>query len=122
MPVLEFTELREAHIASGEQDSFEMFARDFLDYLGYRIIGNPDRGADGGKDLVVEEKRVGVGGESCVRWLVSCKHKAHSGSSVKPPDEPNIRDRVEANNCKGFLGFYSTLPKLGPRADHRWSQ
>ena len=113
MPVIDFKEIKEAHIATGEQDSFELFARDFLEYLGYKIILNPDRGADGGKDIVVEEKRVGVGGENFVRWLVSCKHKAHSGSSVKPTDESNIRDRVEANKCIGFIGFYSTLPSAG---------
>ena len=113
MPVIDFKEISEAHVASGDQDSFEMFARDFFDYLGYKIVGNPDRGADGGKDFMVEEKRVGVGGESYVRWLVSCKHKAHSGSSVKPTDESNIRDRVEANGCCGFIGFYSTLPSSG---------
>ncbi|MDD2540960.1 MAG: restriction endonuclease [Desulfuromonadaceae bacterium] len=113
MPILDFKEIPEAHIASGEQDRFELFARDFLEYLGYRIISSPDRGADGGKDIVVEEKRVGVGGENYVRWLVSCKHKAHSGSSVKPTDESNIRDRVDANKCSGFIGFYSTLPSTG---------
>lgn len=113
MPVLDFTEMPEAHTASGEQDSFEMFARELLAHLGYRIVGNPNRGADGGKDLIAEEKRVGVGGESIIKWLVSCKHKAHSGNSVRPADESNIRDRVESNACQGFLGFYSTLPSSG---------
>jgi hypothetical protein len=45
--------------------------------------------------------------------MVSCKHKAHSGNSVTPQDESNIRDRVEANKCTGFIGFYSTLPSSG---------
>jgi len=44
MPILNFKEIPEAHIANGEQDRFEMFARDFLEYLGYKIISNPDRG------------------------------------------------------------------------------
>lgn len=113
MPALDFKEIPEAHIATGEQDQFELFSRDFFQYLGYRIISSPDRGADGGRDIVIEEKRVGVGGENFVRWLVSCKHKAHSGNSVKPADESNIRDRVEANKCTGFIGFYSTLPSSG---------
>ena len=113
MAILDFREIPEAHLASGEQDRFEMFARDFLEYLGYRILSSPARGADGGKDLIVEERRVGVGGETLVKWLVSCKHKAHSGESVKPSDDSNIRDRVEANGCRGFIGFYSTLPSSG---------
>ncbi len=113
MAILDFKELPEAHIASGKQDQFELFARDFLSFIGYEIITDPDRGADGGVDLVILERRTGVGGETLVKWLVSCKHKAHSGSSVKPTDDSNIRDRVEAKECNGFIGFYSTLASTG---------
>src|SRR5690242_19978493 len=84
MAALDFKEIPEAHLASGLQDTFELFARVFLAFLGYQVEGNPSRGADGRKDVVVVEKRSGVGGETRVRWLVSCKHKAHSGASVKP--------------------------------------
>lgn len=113
MPILDFKEIPEAHKASGLQDTFELFARDFLAFLGYKIITDPDRGADGGVDLMVEEKRTGVGGETIIRWLVSCKHKAYSGNSVSPSDDGNISDRVAANNCQGFIGFYSTLASSG---------
>lgn len=113
MSVLDFKEIPEAHIASGLQDTFELFARDFLKFVGYKIITDPDRGADGGVDLVVEESRTGVGGETIIRWLVSCKHKAFSGNSVNPGDDANIRDRVEANECQGFIGFYSTIASTG---------
>lgn len=113
MPVLDFTEIPEAHKATGLQDTFELFARDFLSFIGYKIITDPDRGADGGVDLILEEKRIGIGGETVIRWLVSCKHKAHSGSSVSPTDDSNISDRVAANNCQGFIGFYSTLASSG---------
>ena len=50
---------------------------------------------------------------SLVKWLVSCKHKAHSGASVTPEDEPDIHDRVRTHDCQGFLGFYSTIPSSG---------
>jgi hypothetical protein len=113
MAALDFREIPEAHLGSGLQDTFELFARDFLSFVGYQVQGSPSRGADGGKDVVVVERRSGVGGETHVRWLVSCKHKAHSGASVRPQDEANIRDRVEANGCQGFIGFYSTLPSSG---------
>jgi hypothetical protein len=113
MGLLDFKEIPEAHISSGNQDMFELFGRDFLEYLGYRIQVDPGRGADGGKDIIVKEVRSGIGGETNVNWLVSCKHKAHSGSSVTPRDESNIRDRIEANNCDGFIGLYSTLPSSG---------
>ena len=113
MAALDFKEISEAHLGGGLQDTFELFARDFLAFLGYQILESPSRGADGGKDVVVVERRSGVGGETLVRWMVSCKHKAHSGASVSPQDESNIRDRVEANKCDGFIGFYSTLPSSG---------
>ena len=113
MAILDFKEIPRANVSNGEQDRFELFARDFLEYLGYKIVIDPNRGADGGVDVLVEEKRTGVGGETVIRWLVSCKHKAHSGQSVTPQDEANIRDRVDANNCHGFIGFYSTLPSTG---------
>ncbi|WP_171091236.1 MULTISPECIES: restriction endonuclease [unclassified Ruegeria] len=113
MPVLDFKEIPEAHIASGLQDTFELFARDFLVFMGFRIISAPDRGADGGKDIIAEETRVGVGGETTIKWLVSCKHKASTGKSVSPTDETNIMDRVISKKCDAFLGFYSTLPSTG---------
>lgn len=113
MAILDFKEIPEAHKANGLQDSFELFARDFLAFMGYEILSDPDRGADGGKDLLVQETRTGVGGSTRIKWLVSCKHKAHSGNSVTPTDEANIRDRVEANDCQGFIGFYSTIASTG---------
>ncbi|MBZ0287167.1 MAG: restriction endonuclease, partial [Anaerolineae bacterium] len=98
------------HTNSGQQDNFELFARDFLEYRGYKIISQPGRGADGGADLIVEEVRTGIGGETNVKWLVSCKHFAHSGNSVTPSLEQDILDRVRSKGCSGFIGFYSTLP------------
>ncbi|MEG7414448.1 hypothetical protein V6E00_06255 [Serratia marcescens] len=52
MPVLDFKEIPEAHKATGLQDTFELFSRDFLGFLGYKIISDPDRGADGGADII----------------------------------------------------------------------
>lgn len=104
-------------IASGQagagRDQFEMFAREFLVQEGFKIIVGPDRGPDNGRDLIVEEIRSGPGGETLVRWLVSCKHKAHGGGSVTSADETNIRDRLDTHRCAGFLAFYSTLPSSG---------
>ncbi|MDK4732023.1 restriction endonuclease [Rhizobium sp. CNPSo 3490] len=102
-------------MATGRQDTFELFARDFFKLLGYEIASDPDRGADGGSDIKLIERRVGVGGETIVRWLVSCKHKVSSGKSVSTTDDSNIGDRVKANGCDGFIGFYSTLASSGLR-------
>ena len=110
MSAIDFKEIPEAHLPSGDQDMFEIFAADFLDAIGYEIVERPSRGPDLGKDLLVRECRKGVGGQTTVRWLVSCKHQAHSGRSVSLDDERNIVERVEGKNCGGFLAFYSTLP------------
>lgn len=113
MPALDFKEIPEAHIAKGQQDTFEMFARDFLELISFEIELNPSRGADEGKDIIATEHRNGTTGTTSLKWLVSCKHKAHSGASVTPNDEINILERVKANSCDGFLGIYSTLPSTG---------
>ena len=108
--LLDFKEIPQANTGSGLQDTFELFTRDFLQYLGYRILENPNRGADGKKDMIVEEVFKGVSSEHTVRWLVSCKHFAHAGASVKDRDEINIADRLKQHSCDGFMGVYSTLP------------
>jgi len=110
---IDFTEIPAANTSEGMQDSFEIFSRDFLDYVGYQILKGPNRGPDRGKDLIVSEKRIGVGGETIINWLVSCKHHAHSGSSVNPRDEINIKERLALHNCDGFMGVYSTIPSSG---------
>lgn len=112
MAALNFTEIPLAS-AGPQRDSFELFARELLESEGFRIIEQPDRGADGGRDIIVEEERLGPGGTNRIRWLVSCKHKAHSGNSVTPADEQNIRDRLGTHRCQGFIAFYSTLPSSG---------
>lgn len=110
MPQLDFKEIAQGNVSTGEQDSFELFARDFMEIMGYEILSGPDRGSDLGRDIIVQEARQGIGGTTFIRWLVSCKHKAHSATSVGLTDEQNILDRVATHNCNGFIGFYSTLP------------
>lgn len=68
---------------------------------------------DLGKDLIVEETRAGLIESTKIKWLVSCKHFSFTGQSVTPSDEKNVRERVHAARCDGFLGFYSTLPSSG---------
>ena len=115
MAIINFKEIAQANTGCGEQDDFELFTRDFLKHRGFQIISDPARGADGGADLIVEEIRTGIVGETKIRWLVSCKHYAHSGKSVSHQDEINIRDRVDSHNCQGFIGFYSTIATQGLR-------
>jgi len=108
--VINFKEIPQANSSEGLQDTFELFTRDFLECIGYEVTENPSRGSDGKKDLMVKELREGIGGKTEVRWLVSCKHYAHSGKSVNDLDESDIVDRVRKHNCDGFMGVYSTIP------------
>lgn len=113
MSALNFKEIPKAHEANGQQDTFELFAREFLSMKGFTVLSSPDRGADAGVDIIVEEHHQGMIGSTKVRWLVSCKHNAHSGNSVSPSVESNIIDRLVTNNCDAFMGFYSTFPSSG---------
>ncbi|MFF2909771.1 hypothetical protein [Paenibacillus sp. NPDC057934] len=113
MPALDFREIPRANGSNGQQDTFELLAKEFFRLLNMRIIIGPDRGQDGGRDLIVEEQRQGVLGTTVFKWLVSCKHKAHSCKSVLDSDEQDITDRVCSHGAKGFIGFYSTLPSSG---------
>lgn len=73
--------------------------------LGFSIVEDPDRG----QELTTSEKRSGIIRDTDIRWLFSCKHKAHRGSAVNASDEEDIGDRIEAHKCNGFIGFYSTI-------------
>lgn len=117
MSIIDFKEIPQAHGngESGLTDTFELFAEQFFHNLGFKIIKSPSRGADNGKDLIIEETIKGVldESESKILWMVSCKHKAHSGNSVKPDDETNLIEKITSHNCQGFIGFYSTIPSTG---------
>jgi hypothetical protein len=110
MSVIDFNDIASVNLSAGAPEAFELFTREFLEMIGFRIISGPDRGADSGRDLVAEEIRTGVGGQTFVRWLISCKHKAATGRAVLVGDEHDIGDRVKSNGCSAFLGFYSTIP------------
>lgn len=110
MALIDFTDIPPANADRKDQNIFEMFARDFFWSLSYKIEAGPSRGPDGGKDLIVIEHLVGVLTQSTKRWLVSCKHFAHSGTAVSDSDEIDIIGRVEKFKCNGFIAFYSTLP------------
>lgn len=101
--MIEFNE-----IPDGE--SWELFARDFLSEFGFFIESPPDRGADGGKDMLITEELEGRVGRYKFRWLTSGKHYAASGKSVNETDEGNILERIRSFDADGFIGFYSTVP------------
>ena len=108
--ILDFKEIPSPTGKEHSNDSFEEFAQEVLVALGYKIERGVSRGPDGGKDLIVVEERGGVSGITKIKWLVSCKHFAHSNRAVGVADETDIRGRVEQHQCDGFVGFYSTNP------------
>jgi hypothetical protein len=107
MELVDFREIREGG------DEWEAFSRDFLVALGFAVETPPGRGADGGRDLLIIEHLSGTLNKYPFRWLVSCKHRAHSGKSVNEGDEPNILERLASFRADGFVGVYSTLPSSG---------
>lgn len=61
MPIIDFKEIPPGNSSDGEQDKFELFARDFLkEILNFTIVSSPNRGADGGKDILCEEIQKGI--------------------------------------------------------------
>lgn len=98
---------------SNDGEQWELFARDFLAEQGFYIEVPPDRGPDGGKDIVITEQLKGALGKYEFKWIVSCKHFANSGRSVTEKDEINIRERLESFQADGFIGFYSTVASSG---------
>ena len=109
MGIIDFKEIPAGNSSDGGQDTFELFARDFFSLLGFKIVEEPDRGPDGGRDFIIIERRIGTLGDTEIKWLVSCKHFAHSGSSVNLSDEEDIPGRIKQFHCNGFIAFYSTI-------------
>jgi len=106
--LIDFTEI------SSDGEKWELFARDFLEEMGFFIETPPNRGADGGKDILVTEEIRGKLHRDKFRWLVSCKHFAKSGKSVNENnDEQNILERIKGFRADGFIGFYSTVASSG---------
>ncbi len=94
-------------------EDWELFSRDFFIEQGFFIESNPDRGPDGGKDMLISEDLNGNLNKYRFRWLVSCKHFAVSDRSVSESDEQNILERVKSFKADGFIGFYSTISSSG---------
>lgn len=105
---LNFKEIPESNLHNISQDSFVLFAHEFLQYLGYHIVSDTNELICGGAEFIVEEYIQGISSEYRTRWLVSCKHYAHREAPVLYSDEMDIEERLSQNGCDGFMGIYST--------------
>ncbi len=104
--VINFKEIPAANKGGDGQDRFEQFACEFLKTKGLKIVSRPDRGADGGKDIIVSH--TGKTGDIEINYLVSCKHSTQ-GKAVGVNDELDVPGRLAHHKCDGFIGIYSTI-------------
>jgi hypothetical protein len=110
MPIIDFKEIPSSKGGEHGQDLWALFAREYFEALHFIIEQGPDRGPDSGRDLIIVENREGILGSSKHKWLVSCKHYAHSDTSVSNKDEIDILGRINKFEANGFIAFYSTIP------------
>lgn len=91
---------------------FEQFVRELLllDDLHPQWTG---KGPDQGRDIVITEKTTGVVGSFERKWLVQCKHFAHSGNSVGREDIGSIIDDCRQIGAEGYLLACSTQASSG---------
>lgn len=108
--MLDFKELRP------DGEDLELLVRELALALGYEARWT-GRGADGGRDLVINEVGDELFGGQRRPWLVSCKHTAHArdgrGRSVSGEDvgsDGGIVDAVNQHGAYGFLLVCSTQP------------
>lgn len=89
--------------------SFEQFVREI--FLLYDLHPQwTGKGPDQGRDILINEK---VSGQLSVfnrRWLVQCKHFAHSGKSVGRSDIGSILNDCKQVGASGYLLVCSTQP------------
>lgn len=88
---------------------FEQLIRELLVLEGYNTHWT-GVGQDGGRDLVVVEKLTGDLSEYKRKWLISCKHFAHSGKSVGKDDIGDITADCNAIGAEGYILVCSTQP------------
>ena len=110
MGVVNFKEIPTAKGGHEGQDDWVLFAREFFAALHIDVEEGPDRGPDSGRDLLIAEARKGILGSGQHKWLVSCKHHAHSKKAVSSREELDVLGRVRKFGADGFIGFYSTVP------------
>ena len=88
---------------------FEQLIRELLSRSGFEVHWT-GVGPDGGRDLIFIEEAEGQLAPFKRKWLVSCKHRAHSGQSVGVDEIADINDACEAVGADGFLLVCSTQP------------
>ncbi len=90
-------------------NDFELLIRELLYNKGLEVYWS-GKGPDGGKDLLCIEKYHSCFKEFTRRWLVQCKHNAHSGKAVGISELGGIENSCGLYNADGYLLVCSTFP------------
>ncbi|WP_435178925.1 restriction endonuclease [Actinacidiphila sp. bgisy145] len=104
------------HELARDGEDLEQLVRELALALGYRARWS-GRGADGGRDLLLEESGDVLLGAKTRNWVVSCKHMSHAkdgaGRAVSGEDVGSVGgivDAVAQHEADGFLLVCSTQP------------
>lgn len=103
LAVIDYKELPE------DGTAFEQFVREICLIYGLHPQWS-GKGPDQGRDLLIEEKVQGPLRPFTRKWLVQCKHNAHSNRSVGRDDVGSIVDDCRQVGAKGYLLACSTQP------------
>lgn len=90
-------------------DNFELLIRELLYNKGLEVYWS-GKGPDGGKDLLCIERYQSHFKWFTRRWLVQCKHNAHSEKAVGISDLGGIENACGLYNADGYLLVCSTFP------------
>lgn len=101
--MLDFAEL------DSNGDDFELLVRELLYNKGLEVYWS-GKGPDGGRDLLCVEKYKSNFKNVRKRWLIQCKHNAHSGNAVGINDLGSIGNACRQHNADGYILVCSTYP------------
>ena|GEM_PF-3744482 len=88
---------------------FERFIEDLLKARGWRIILGAGQGPDGGRDITASiNETFGTGKDKERKYLIQCKHYAHSNKTVTPGDITDFSLMPQKHGTKGWLLITST--------------
>lgn len=88
---------------------FERFVEELLNALGWTIISKAAIGPDGGKDIIASiSETLPTGKQRNRKYVVQCKHNAHSGKTVYPKDISDFILMPQKHNAQGWLLVTST--------------
>lgn len=94
---------------AADGQAFEQLLRELLFSRGLHVQWS-GRGPDGGRDLLCRETIPSLFAPATKNWLVQCKHKAHSGSSVGIDELDDVVASCAQHGSSGYLLACSTQP------------